>query len=126
MQQEVFAPSGMTTVSDYVSQTVLGVAINVLSFIAAFILMYLALAIFSRLLSVILKLPVLKQMDTLVGGAFGLIRALLICYVLMILVPLVETVIPQAQVNSLVEASTLAHYFNSNNLILAIMNGKLF
>ena len=105
LENEVFSPSGMTSVSDYVSQTVLGVAINVLSFIAAFIVLYLALAIVVNLLRIIFKLPVLKQLDTLAGGAFGLISAALICYILMILVPLVETIVPQAQVNALMQAS---------------------
>ena len=117
---------GLEPVSAYVNQTVLSVSIQVISFIAAFILLYLFLSIAVNVIRVVFKLPVLKQMDTLAGGVFGFLRAMLICYVLLALVPLVETVIPLKQVNELIQTSTFAGYFNNGNLIKLIVEGKFF
>ncbi len=126
LENNVFSASGLNTVSDYVSQTVLSVSIKVISFIAAFILLYLFLSIAVNVIRIVFKLPVLKQMDTLAGGLFGFLRAMLICYVLLALVPLVETVIPLKQVNELIQTSTFARYFNNGNLIMSIVEGKFF
>ena len=76
-------------------------------------------------LKAVFKFPVLKQLNALAGGAFGLLRGVLLCFVAFALLPLVQTVVPLQGINEMVEASTLAPLFNSGNLILAIMNGKL-
>jgi len=77
-------------------------------------------------LKVVFKFPVLKQLNSLAGGVFGLLRGALLCFVAFALLPLIQTLLPVKDVNQLVEASALAPLFNSGNLILAIMNGKLF
>jgi len=69
---------------------------------------------------------VLKQLNSVAGGAFGLLRGVLLCFVAFALLPLVQTMVPLAGINELVEKSALAPLFNSGNLILAIMNRKLF
>ena len=78
-----------------------------------------------NLLKAIFRFPVLKQLNALAGGAFGLLRGALLCFVLFALMPLVLTVVPVEGLNDLVDASTLAPLFNSGNLILSIMNGHL-
>ena len=65
-------------------------------------------------------------MGFFLGGAFGLLRGALLCFVAFALLPLIQTVVPVAGINDLVAQSALAPLFNSGNLILAIMNGKLF
>lgn len=67
----------------------------------------------------------LKQMDGLAGGVFGVLRGLLICLALFTLLPLVQTVLPLDMVTELIDQSTLAPIFSNGNLILAIMNGGL-
>ena len=59
--------------------------------------------------------------QTIVGAILNVI-----CFVAFALLPLVQTLLPVENLNQLVEASALAPLFNSGNLILAIMNGKLF
>lgn len=114
------------TVSDYVSQTVLSACISVICFLLCFAAAYLALSLVINLIRAVFRFPVLKQMDSLAGGAFGILRGALLCYALFTLMPLVQTVVPLDMVNDLLEASTLAPLFNNGNLVLAIMNGQLF
>lgn len=125
MENQVYQPSGMSTASGYVSQTILSAAINIISFVLCFAALALAVAIIANILKVIFRFPVLKQLDGLAGGAFGLLRGCLICYVLFALVPIVQTVMPLAVVDELIAGSTLSPIFNNGNLILSIMNGGL-
>lgn len=116
----------VSTVQDYISQTILTACINILCFLICFIVVYAVIAIVVNLLRAIFRFPVLKQLDALAGGAFGLLRGVLICYVLMAVVPLVQTMLPINMVNELVEQSQLAHWFTTGDLIVAITNGGLW
>ena len=76
-------------------------------------------------LKVIFRFPVLKQMNSVAGGVFGLLRGVLLCFVAFALLPLVQTMVPMEGIGEVIEQSALAPLFNSGNLILAIMNGHL-
>ena len=68
----------------------------------------------------------LKQLDSLTGGVFGLLRGLLICLAVFTLIPLVQTMLPMDIINQLIDESQLAPIFMNGNLITAIMNKQLF
>jgi hypothetical protein len=74
----------------------------------------------------VFRFPVLKQLNSIAGGALGLLRGVLLCFVTFALLPLIQTMVPVTGINDLIAQSALAPLFNSGNLILAIMNGKLF
>ena len=115
----------MTTVSDYVSQTIINACINVLCFVVCFVVLFVLISIIVNALKAIFRFPVLKQLDWLAGGVFGFLRGVLIAYALFAVVPLVLTVVPIDLISELLEQSTLAPIFNNGNLILSIMNGRL-
>ncbi len=125
LEKQVFAPSGLTQVGDYVSQTIVGAILNVLCFVVCFIVLMLVFHIVLNFLKVVFRFPVLKQLNSLAGGLFGLLRGVLLCFIAFALLPLIQTVVPIDGINEMVEASSLAPLFNSGNLILAIMNGHL-
>ena len=106
----------------YVSQTIVGAILNVICFVVCFLVIHFVI----NFLKVVFKFPVLKQLNSLAGGAFGLLRGVLLCFVAFALLPLIQTLLPVQDINDLVAGSALAPLFNSGNLILAIMNGKLF
>lgn len=122
--QAFAATPDVLSASDYVTQTIVTAAVNIISFLAVFILVYLVFSILQNMIRAIFRYPVLKQLDWLAGGVFGFFRGLLICYVLFALVPLVMTIVPLDEVSGLVQQSQLAPIFSNGNLILSIMNGK--
>ena len=125
LQQQVFRNAGLDRVGDYVSQTIVGAVVNVLCFLACFLACFLVLHLVLNFLKVVFRFPVLKQMNALAGGAFGLLRGALLCFLAFALLPLIQTVVPVKGIDELVAASTLAPLFNSDRLILMIMNGRL-
>ena len=124
LEKQVFGPAA--DVGSYVSQTIVGAILNVICFVVCFVVLLIVLHFVLNFLKVVFKFPVLKQLNSIAGGAFGLLRGALLCFVAFALLPLIQTVVPVAGINDLVAQSALAPLFNSGNLILAIMNGKLF
>lgn len=113
-------------VGTYVSQTIVGAILNVICFIVCFLVLLLVIHFLINFLKVVFKFPVLKQLNAVAGGVLGILRGALLCFVAFALLPLIQTLVPVQGVNELVETSALAPIFNSGNLILAIMNGRLF
>ena len=127
LENLVYGTQGaVTTVSDYVSQTILQASINIICFLVCFIGLYIALSLGMNLIRAIFRFPVLKQLDSLAGGVFGLLRGILLCLAVFTLVPLVQTMLPMDLINELIAESQLAPIFMNGNLITAIMNKQLF
>ena len=127
LAQRVFAPLGdlATNVGDYVNQTVISVSVNVLCFLLCFLLCFVVTTIVVNMLRAVFRFPVLKHFDWLMGGAFGFLLGVVLCFVIFTTLPLVESLIPIEEFRLLVEESQLAQIFKNGNLIISIMNRKL-
>lgn len=125
LKGQVFSGAGLSTVNDYVSNTVVAVAIQILCFIACFALCYLVLSVIVSLIQHVFKLPLLKQLDWLAGGAFGLVRGSLVLYVIFLVIPILSTIIPMEAFNDLLAQSTLAPIFSSDGFFARVISGRL-
>lgn len=125
LKSQVFSGTGLSTVNDYVSNTVVAVAVNALSYLGCFIVSYLVLSVIVSLIQHVFKLPLLKQLDWLAGGLFGLVRGALILYVIFLLMPILSTVIPLDAFNELLAASTLAPIFQSDGFFAGVIAGRI-
>ncbi len=111
------------TVTDYASRTISDAILNVICFLITFIVLVIVFHIVINLLNAIFKFPVLKQMNTVTGGIFGLLRGALLCFVALAVLPLFETLVPE--IKELAENSALAKLFDSGNMVVSIIRGKL-
>lgn len=125
LENSVFANLKLTTVGEYVNQTILQASINILCFVICFFVMYFLLSCLFNMIRAVFRFPQLKQLDSIAGGIFGLLRGLLVCLVIFTLVPLVQTMVPLDMIGDLLEESAFAPVFMNGNLITAIMNGQL-
>ncbi len=125
LKTQSFSGTGLNTVNDYVSNTVVAVAINILCFIACFAACYLVLSIIVSLIQHVFKLPLLKQLDWLAGGAFGLVRGALLLYVFFLIMPILSTIIPMDAFNDVLSQSTLAPIFQSDGFFAQVIAGKI-
>ena len=127
LEQQAFRSTDMVqNVGNYVTQTIVGAIMNVICFILCFVGLMLVFHILLNLLKAVFRFPVLKQLNAVTGGLFGLLRGVLLCFVAFALLPLFQTIVPIENIQDLVAASSLAPLFNNGSLILSIMNGKLF
>lgn len=116
---------GENDVKYYISQTVAQSIMNILCYVVCFFLVWLVVAILMRLLQAVFRLPALKQLNALAGGALGILRGVLIVFVLLSAVPLLQTVVNMDSVNEIIDQSALASWFTGGNLITAISKGHL-
>jgi len=116
-----FQQSGLTTVNDYVSNTLVNTGINMLSFLACFAAAYLILTLLLSLIRHVFEFPILRQLDWLAGGAFGLVRGAALCYLIVLLIPLIQVIVSGGQFTELLESSVLAEWFSNDGLFLRII-----
>lgn len=125
LENASFAGTVLTTVNDYVSNTVVAVTINVLCFVACFAVAYLLLSMVVGLIKHVFRFPLLKMMDWLAGGIFGLLRGAVLVYIVFLLVPILSTVLPVDTLNILLEESKLAGMFMSDGFFAGVIAGRL-
>ncbi|MBP3720827.1 MAG: CvpA family protein [Clostridia bacterium] len=123
LQNQVFQSAGLSQVGDYVTQTIVGAVLNVICFILCFLVCFLLLHLVLGFLKAIFSFPVLKQLNSLAGGVFGLLRGALLVFIAFALMPLIQTVVPLDGIAQMTAEITLAPLFNGSQLILAIMRG---
>ena len=114
------AQSGMT-IAQLLSETIVSVSISILSFLCCFFVAYVAATFVIHLIQYVFELPVLRHLDALIGGVFGLARGVLLLYILFMLAPIVLAVAPIPQISEMIEASRMAKVFDSQ-LILSILH----
>ena len=111
---------GAMTISQLLSQTIVNVTISILSYLICFLICFIVLTFVIHLVSYVFELPVLRHLDSLVGGVFGLMRGVLLLFILFALVPIVLAIAPVEMISDLIAASKLAPMFDSQ-LILSIL-----
>lgn len=126
LEQQVYSTANIPQdVGHYVTQTIVSALMNVICFVLTFVVLMILFHVIVNLLKAIFRFPVLKQLNSLAGGVFGLLRGALLCFALFALTPLLLTVVPVEGLGDMINTSALAPLFNSGNLILSIMNGHL-
>ncbi len=111
VDKQLFSGKGLDSLADYLNQTIFGAAINVISFLVLFIVAYLLVMLIVNLLNSVFHFPLLKHFDWLLGGAFGLIRGVIIVSLVLAVVPLAISVINIDVINQMIRTSQLAGYF---------------
>ena len=81
-----------------------------------------ALRFVTALANLVSKLPILNQFNKLGGIVYGILRGLLIAYIVLLLINLSGEIEPENQVYTLVEDSYLGKMMNENNVLDILFN----
>lgn len=119
--REAYSSLGFNSLSDYLNQTIWMAVINIVSFLILFIAIYLLTVLIVGLINNVLRLPLLRHFDWLIGGAFGLIRGIVIVCLILAIVPMIASVINIDMINQIMSESTLMHMFPSDFTISDII-----
>ena len=118
---QAFSSLQLSTLTDYLSQTICGAAINVLSFLVMFVVSYVVVLLVVNLLNHVFRFPVLRHLDWLLGGLFGLVRGAVIAALIFSMVPLAMSMVPLEIAEELVNGSTLYGLFSQNNILASLI-----
>ncbi len=117
---KVFANSGLSTLGEYLSQTLLETVLNVAAFVLMFIVIYAAILLIVNMLNNVFRFPALRHLDWLLGGLFGLVRGAVIVMLIFAVIPTVSSALESMNISllsDLVNTSTLGKFFENSNLV---------
>lgn len=120
-----FARIDLSTVGDYVNQTIVTVVTNVGCFLAVFIVCFVVLNMIIALFNYVFKFPALKHFDALTGGVLGFVRGYFFVFLLFTLVPILLTALPVQAISDYINASKLGAHFLESNFITSIIKAAL-
>lgn len=107
IRNQAFAKLNITTLADYLDQTIWQAVFNVLAFLLAFIVIYAVVSLIVNLLDHVFRFPVLRMFDWLLGGVCGLVKGLVVAVLLLCIVPSVASLIAPELTQTLIAESTL-------------------
>ena len=116
---KVFGNTQLFTLADYLDQTVWTAIFGVLSFIIMFLLIYIVVTLFVNLLNHVLSFPILRKIDWLVGGIFGLLRGAVVVMLLYVVTDYVLTMFlsPDSAIFQIIEGSRLMNIVRSMSFL---------
>lgn len=118
-----FQGQGLASVNEYVSSTLVQSAMAILCFLACCLAFYLIWNLLVSLIHHVFEFPILRQLDWLAGGIFGLARGAVICYLVVLLIPLIQVIVPGQQFTEYLQTSSVAELFLNDGFFMRIVRG---
>lgn len=109
-----------TIQNNMLPETARTISINIIEgtvILVLYIVIRIALKFVTAIANLVSKLPVLNQLNQLGGIIYGILRGVLIVYVILLLVNLSGEIEPQNQVYTAVEKSYIGKIMNENNIL---------
>ena len=109
-----------TIQNNMLPETARTISINIIEgtvILVLYIVIRIALKFVTALANLVSKLPILNQLNQLGGIIYGILRGVLIVYVILLLVNLSGEIEPQNQVYTAVEESYIGKIMNENNIL---------
>ena len=105
------------------AQTLTVFVLTVLSIVVIYLLVKLAFKFVIGASNIVMKLPVLKSFNKLIGFVFGFVKALIILYIVCFAVGLLIPFEFFGRLNELIQNTFVASYFYNNNILLKFFIG---
>ena len=110
----------LSTIGEYLTQTLLNTALDVICFILMFAVIYIAVLLIVNLLNNVFRFPVLRHFDWAIGGVFGLVRGLVIVMLIFAVTPTIATALDNMNITGLkdlIEQSRIGSIFQNSNFV---------
>lgn len=117
ISSEAFTKLNLTTLSEYLDQTVWQSAFYVISFIACFFVLYFVANLVVNLLNHVIRFPVLRKVDWLMGGIFGLCRGLIVAALVLAVLPSVVSLISPEFLQTMQSGSAIWSFFEGSSAL---------
>jgi uncharacterized membrane protein required for colicin V production len=121
----VFTQERITNLGDYLSRTVAETSVCILCFLAIFIGVYIAATLVVNLVHYVVKLPSVNIFDSVLGGAVGLGRGILLVFVLFLLMPVILSILPVQQIKDIISSSQTAAFYYQKNFIFDMIKSYI-
>ena len=129
VRSQVFQNLGISTLADYLDQTIWQAIFNVGAFVLCFIALYVLASLVVNRLDHVISFPLLRGFDWLLGGILGLVRGLVICVLVLNLLPALAQIVAPEFAENLRNGSVLMNFvtqadiLNVNTLMRTLIGG---
>lgn len=123
VESQAFASQGLSTIGEYFNMTIVCAVLNILSFLLVFLIARLLFSFVLGAMNYTMEFPELKRYDRTIGGLFGASRGLLLCFLIVMLVPVIFLVVPVDKITEYYQGSSLGMFFYQNNFFLQLIRG---
>jgi uncharacterized membrane protein required for colicin V production len=123
VQSHVFASQGLSTIGEYFNMTIVCAVLNILSFLLVFLIARVLFSFVLGAMNYTMEFPELKRYDRTIGGLFGASRGLLLCFLIVMLIPVIFLVVPVDKITAYYQSSSLGMFFYQNNFFLQLIRG---
>ena len=120
VRNQAFANLNISTLSDYLNQTLWVAVFNVVAFIAAFVVIYMLISLVVSLLDHVICFPVFRGFDWLIGGVLGMLRSSVVVVLVLAVLPTILNIISPEMTQQLMTESTL-YAFAKQFDVLSVM-----
>ena len=107
LRGQSFSSLGITSLADYLDQTIWSAAFHVLAFVLTFLVLYWAVTLLVNLMNRVFRFHALRGVDWLLGGVLGLARGFVIAVLLLTILPIIASVVMPELSDTLRAESTL-------------------
>ncbi len=111
-----FAGSGSATWT--VGEAFASLVVGILCVVVVFIIVKLALTLFVGILDTIMKLPLLNSVNRLGGVVFGLLKGVIIVWIVCAVVVLFLSTEMFNGINDIIQSTAVTKYFYNNNMLM--------
>lgn len=120
---QTFADQGIYTMGEYFNQTFINYSVNLICFLLIYLVLRIIFSFLIELADKTFVFPVLKKADSPIAALFGIIHGFMICTVIFSVVLIVLTVLDVEFIQDQLNASWLANFFYSKNIISGVLTG---
>jgi uncharacterized membrane protein required for colicin V production len=114
--------NGTQNETEYVVASVMAEkTVSLIVFIAIFTIVRVVLFALTFVADAITSLPILKQIDDVGGIVYGLVKSLLIIYVVLAVVSVIVSLTANTSITEVISSSYVTKFFYDNNIILRIL-----
>lgn len=117
VRNQAFTRLNITTLADYLDQTIWQAVFSVLAFIVSLIIIYMVVSLVVNLLDHVFRFPVFRMFDWLAGGVLGLVRGLVVVLLMLCIVPNIISLISPELTQTLLAESSLYSFVRQLDFI---------
>lgn len=117
ISSESFSGLNISSLSDYLDQTIWQAVFNVLAFVVVFFVLYFIASLIVNLLNHTIRFPLIRKVDWLLGGIFGLARGLVVSILLITVLPSVVSMVSVEFMQTLQSGSKIYNLVQSESYL---------
>lgn len=123
LSADLLADKGFTTLGEYFDNTVAIVVTKILCFILLYFIIRAVFIVVLNGINFVMPFPVLKTLDSFMGGCCGAIKSIFFIFMLFMVVPIIFTLLNYESIRAIIEFSALGNFFHKYNFLLSFIGG---